>query len=77
MQLIRQLPGWGDFSPEVEKVKILKPAYGLKGAPKAWRKRLHAVLEGVGAQQPLAEPEPHTLHDYGRTAALATHGEEH
>ena len=63
VELLRTIPGWENFNPELETIKLLKPIYGLKDAPRAWRKRLHQVLTSWGASQLLAEPELYALHD--------------
>ena len=41
---LRQLPDFKDFDPVKETLTMLKPIYGLKDAPRAWRKKLHQVL---------------------------------
>ena len=63
VQLLHKLPGWSDFDPARETIRMLKPVYGLKDAPRAWRKRLHQVLASWGACQLLAEPELYALHE--------------
>jgi len=61
--LLRRLPGWESFNRATETVKMLKPVYGLKDAPRAWRKRLHQVLSSWGMSQLLAEPELYVSHE--------------
>ena len=42
---------------------MLKPIYGLNDAPRAWRKKLHQVLESwQQCQQLYAEPELYCVH---------------
>lgn len=42
---------------------MLKPIYGLKGAPRAWQKELHQILERWEiCQQLYAEPEFYCVH---------------
>ena len=41
---------------------MLKAIYGLKDAPRAWRKRLHEVLCGFNSRQLQAEPEIYVKH---------------
>ena len=59
---IRMLPGFEDFCPITEVLKILIPIYGLKDAPRAWRKCLHGVLTEFGLRSLLAEPELYVMH---------------
>jgi len=59
VELFRELPGFEDFDPEKEVLKMLKSIYGFNDAPGAWRKRLHQVLAAWLMTQLLAEPEPH------------------
>ena len=69
VDLIRRLPGYADFDPVRETLRMLKPIYGLKDAPRAWRKRLHQVLSEWGAKQLFAEPELYALHQAPAPAA--------
>ena len=42
---------------------MIKPIYGLKDAPRAWRKKLHQVLIGqLSCRQLYAEPELYCAH---------------
>ena len=42
---------------------MIKPIYGLKDAPRAWRKKLHQVLiDWQSSRQLLAEPELYCTH---------------
>ena len=42
---------------------MLKPVYGLKDAPRAWRKNLHEVLVGwMSCRQLCSEPELYCVH---------------
>ena len=59
----RTIPGFEDFDPAVETLIMYKPIYGLKDAPRAWRKKLHQVLRDFQMQQLHAEPEIYVLHD--------------
>ena len=61
--LVRKLPGFSDFNPATEVLRMLKPIYGLKDAPRAWRKRLHQVLTEWGLCQLAAEAELYVRHD--------------
>ena len=61
--ILKKLPGFEDFDPIVEVLRMLKPIYGLKDAPRAWRMRLHQVLIAYGMHQLQAEAELYVLHD--------------
>ena len=42
---------------------MLKPIYGLKDAPRAWRKKLHQVLiQWMSCRQLYSEPELYCVH---------------
>jgi hypothetical protein len=70
--LIRRLPGFEDFDPAKEVLKMLKSIYGLKDAPRAWRKRLHQVLVEFGLTQLHAEPEVYVCHEAESHVAKTT-----
>ena len=61
--ILKQIPGYETFDPTRETLSMSKAMYGLKDAPRAWRKRLHQVLTEFGYQQLRAEPELYVLHD--------------
>ena len=44
IECLRQLLVFKDFDPVKEALTMLKPIYGLKDAPRAWRNKLHQVL---------------------------------
>ena len=46
---IRELPNCGSFNENVHELEMLKPVYGLKDAPRAWRKRLHLAMTDMRA----------------------------
>ena len=60
--LIRQLPGYTDFNPRTETFQMLKAVYGLKDAPRAWRRRLHQVLTEFRLTPLIAEAELYIRH---------------
>ena len=49
-QYFQELPGLRDLNFAVEVLRLLKPAYGLKDAPKAWRTRLDQALRSLGGR---------------------------
>ena len=48
--LVAKLAGLKDMNWERETLLMLRPVYGLKDAPRAWRRRLHEALTGLGFQ---------------------------
>ena len=60
--VLRQIPGYQDFNPKTETLQRLKAVYGLKGAPRAWRKRLHQALQGFKLTPLIAEAELYVRH---------------
>ena len=66
--LLRRLPGYADFDPARETLKMLKPIYGLRDAPRAWRKKLHSVLGMWGLVQLFAEAELYVKHERAHVA---------
>ena len=44
VSILKHLPGLEDFNPATETLSMIKPIYGLKDAPRLWRKRLHRFL---------------------------------
>lgn len=60
---LRELLDFKDFDPKYETLTMLKPIYGLKDAPRAWRKKLHGVLIGwLSCRQLYSEPELYCVH---------------
>ena len=75
--LIRKIPGFENFDPRTETLAMIKPIYGLKDAPRAWRKKLHIVLSSWGTsgetmRQLHAEAEIYTLHTYSASKTATT-----
>ena len=60
---LRALPDFGDFNPATEVLTMIKPIYGLKDAPRAWRKKLDTILVEFGLVSLYAEPEIYIHHD--------------
>ena len=59
----KELPGMSDFCGVKEVLKLLKPAYGLKDAPKAWRTRLNLALVALGGRALPTDSSLYTFHD--------------
>ena len=46
---IRELPNCHHFDETKHELEMIKPVYGLKDAPRAWRKRLHLAMLSMKA----------------------------
>ena len=63
LECLKQLTGFVNFNPHTESLTMLTPIYGLKGAPRVWRKKLHQGLDGwQQCQQWHVEPELYCVH---------------
>ena len=60
--VIRKIPGFESFDPNTEVLAMIKSIYGLKDAPRAWRKKLHEVLSAFGMLASKADPQVYMLH---------------
>lgn len=61
---LRELLDFKDFGPVKETLTMQKSLYGLKGAPRAWRKKLHQVfVDWVSCRQLYAEFEFYCVHN--------------
>ena len=63
--IIRRIPGFETFDPETEVLSMLKSIYGLKDAPRAWRKKLDQVLQSFGMRPSTADAQIYLLHGPG------------
>ena len=71
---LRQLFDFWDFGLAKETVIMLKPVYVLKGAPRAWRKKLHQVLvQWLSCRQFYSEPELYCVHRQNGVNKQNTH----
>ena len=61
--LLRRIPGFENFDPHKEVLNMVKPIYGLKDAPRAWRKKLHKILVEFGLTQMFADGQLYVSHD--------------
>jgi hypothetical protein len=57
VEFVRKQKGFEDFDPARECIDMLKAVYGLKDAPRAWRKKLHEVLLEYGLTPLIADEE--------------------
>jgi hypothetical protein len=51
----RELKGMSNYDPVKHVLRLLKPVYGLKDAPAAWKKQLNRVLSLAGGRQLLTD----------------------
>lgn len=70
---LRQIRGFEDFNSNVETLTMLKVIYGLKDAPRAWRKKLHqAFIQWMSCRQLYSEPELYCVHTSNHTEEVDT-----
>ena len=62
--LQRKLDEFYSLDATCEVTRMLKPSYGLEGAPKAWRNCPHLALRASQCRQPFAEPEVDEQHKF-------------
>ena len=60
--LLRKIPGFEGFDPATEVLSMIKAVYGLKDAPRAWRKKLHEVLTSCGLYPTISDPQVYIAH---------------
>ena len=64
LECLRTIKGFENFDPSKETLYMIKPIYGLKDAPRAWRKKFHQVLiQWMSCRQLYSEPELYCVHD--------------
>lgn len=72
---LRAITGFEIFDPAIEILVVIKQMYGLKGAPRAWRKKPQQVLEvWMSCQQLHVEPEFYcvrSIKDDHKTGAIS------
>ena len=54
--LIRKLKGFENYDLNIHILRLLKGGYGLKDAPRLWRKRLHESLVSFGMKATQMDP---------------------
>ena len=70
--LINLLPGFEAFDASREVLNLMKPVYGLRDAPKAWRMRLDTALRGLGMRAVPTDAGLYTLHRAQKLILLLT-----
>ena len=67
-RFFQELPGLADLHFSTEVLRLLKPAYGLKDAPKAWRTRLDQALQQLGGKSLRTDNSLYVFFSTWRTA---------
>ena len=57
VHILQQLPGFEDFSPLTEVLRMLRCGFGLKDAPRLWNKLLRKVLKELGLSILQSDPQ--------------------
>jgi len=60
--LLKKLPGFTDFNPLTEVLRMLRCGFGLKDAPRLWNKVLRRVLKDLGLSPTQADPQLFVWH---------------
>ena len=55
--LLKKLPGYSDFNPLTEVLRMLRCGFGLKDAPRLWNKVLRKVLQDLGLTPTQSDPQ--------------------
>ena len=69
-QLIRTLPGMESFDPSKECLRLLKPGFGLKDAPRLWNLALRQVLQKGGLNFTQTDRQLFVKHENGQLVLL-------
>ena len=60
--ILQQLPGFSDFNPVTEVLRMLRCGFGLKDAPRLWNKVLKRVLQELGLTPLQSDPQLYAWH---------------
>ena len=71
-ELIRTLPGFENFSSQNECLKLLKPGFGLKDAPRLWSLALRKVLVKIGLRATRVDAQLYVKHSSGKLVLLVS-----
>ena len=70
--LLRMQPGYQDFNPEVEVLRLLRPEFGLKDAPRLWLLALRRALAEIGVTPTTIDPQTFVRHERGCLVLVLT-----
>ena len=62
-KILQKIAGFEAFNAEKEVLLMVKAVYGLKDAPRAWRKKLHLLLSTFDLVSLYADPQLYTRHE--------------
>ena len=71
-QLLRTLPGFENYCGQTECLKMKKPGFGLKDAPRLWGLALRKVLKLIGLTATQVDPQLFLKHDGGKLVLLVS-----
>ena len=71
-ELLRTLPGFEDFSAQSECLRMKKPGFGLKDAPRLWGLALRKVLTKIGLTAVQVDTQLFVKHESGRLVLLVS-----
>ena len=70
--LLQRLPGFGDFDGRTEVLRMLRPGFGLKDAPRAWSLALERTLADFGLFPACTDAQLYMKHVGGRLVLIIT-----
>ena len=70
LNLIKQLEGFSHFNPLQHVLQMIKGGFGLKDAPRMWRKRLHQLLTQYGMKALQSDDSVYCLWNSGRLVLI-------
>ena len=62
VNILKRLPGYQDFNPAREVLRMLRCGFGLKDAPRLWNKILRQVLSQLGMTPLQSDPQLFVWH---------------
>ena len=62
VSILKRLPGYQDFNPLTEVLRMLRCGFGLKDAPRLWNKVLRKVLQDLGLTPLQSDPQLYVWH---------------
>ena len=71
VNILKRLPGYADFNPLTEVLRMLRCGFGLKDAPRLWNKVLRKVLQDLGLTPLQSDPQLYVWHASGGTSSGA------
>ena len=71
-ELLRTLPGFEDYNSQTECLKMKKPGFGLKDAPRLWGLALKKVLSKIGLVATQVDAQLFLKHQEGKLVLLVS-----